>query len=175
MKRTIRRRLVWLASCGLSAAPLLAHGPHRHPEATQASQDPVAREEAEVLTVLTLYRAAMEARSVEKLAELVAPELLVLEGVYKNVGWADYRDNHIGPEMKGWTEFKALDPKVIELAVHGELAYAVQESTVIIVEAGKAVTLAGAETFVLRKGLAGWRIKHLHFSGKKKEPAAAKP
>jgi ketosteroid isomerase-like protein len=119
----------------------------------------------------------MEARSVEKLAEIVDPELLVLEGVHKNVGWPDYRDNHIGPEMKEWREFKAQDPRILEVEVHGDLAYAVQEATFTIVMAdATTVTLAGAETFVLRKGASGWRIKHVHFSGKKKGPApAARP
>lgn len=165
----------WLMSAALAAAggaPLAwGHGQHARPEAGQAKSAAPKAEEA-ILKVLADYRTAMEARSVDKLAEVVDSELLVLEGVHKNVGWADYRDNHIGPEMKDWKEFKVSDPKLLEVAVHGELAYAVQEATYDIVMADKTVSLAGAETFVLKKGPAGWRIRHLHFSAKKKEPAA---
>lgn len=74
--------------------------------------------------------------------------------------------------MKEWKEFKAVDTKILEVVVHGELAYAVQEADYPIVMADKSMTPAGAETFVLKKGPTGWKIKHLHFSGKKKEPAA---
>lgn len=174
MKNVIRGGLfLLLASCGLFPTPALAHGPGHHQEPAQKPEVPKEQTpEAEILKVLSLYRAAMEARSVDKLGEVVDPGLLILEGVHKNVGWADYRDNHIGPEMKEWKEFKAMDQKVLEVAVHGDLAYVVQEATFTIVMADKTTVLAGAETFVLKQGSAGWKIKHLHFSGKKKEPAA---
>lgn len=173
-------------TAGLLSAALLSFGPgrawaheeHAHP-ATPAAEAKrhAGSPEAPILQVLADYRAAMESRSVEKLAAVMDPELLVLEGVHKNVGWADYRDNHIGPEMGEWKEFKVADPKVLEVALDGAMAYAVQEATYSLVMADKTVVLAGAETFVLRKGEAGWKIKHLHFSAKKKEPApgAAKP
>lgn len=128
-----------------------------------------------VLKILSGYHAAMEAKSVERLSAVMDHDLLVLEGVHKNAGWPDYRDNHIGPEMAEWERFKTLDPKLVEIAVDGHLAYAVEESTAVIVTAGKTVTLAVAETFVLKKGPAGWRIRHLHFSGKKKEPPPQAP
>lgn len=147
------------------------HDQHAHQETAQAKPAESKPKDA-VLKVLADYRAAMEARSVEKLANVIDPDLLVLEGVYKNVSWADYRDNHIGPEMKEWKEFRTQDPRVLEVIVHGELAYAVEEATFTIVTADKTVTLAGAETFVLKKDPAGWKIRHLHFSSKKKEPAA---
>ena len=74
-----------------------AHEAHKHaPEPSAPALD------AGVAKALSLYRAAFEARSIEKLAEVVDPALLVLEGTTKNVGWVDYRDNHIGPEMKEW-------------------------------------------------------------------------
>lgn len=173
-------------TAGLLAAALMPFGPgsaraheeHSHPatpsaEAKRHADSP----EAPILQVLADYRAAMEARSVEKLAAVMDPELLVLEGVHKNVGWADYRDNHIRPEMAEWKEFKVSDPKLLEVALDGDLAYAVQEATYSLVMADKTVVLAGAETFVLKKGQSGWKIKHLHFSGKKKEPPpeGAKP
>lgn len=128
-----------------------------------------APEENAIRKVLSDYRAAMEARSVEKLAAVVTEDLLILEGTHKNDGWADYRDKHIGPEMAEWKEFKVEGLKISRLEVGGSLAYAVQEATYTIVTADGAVVMLGAETFVLGKTDKDWKIKHVHLSGKRIE------
>lgn len=130
-----------------------------------------ASEEAAVRKVLADYRTAMEERSIAKLAAVVSDDLLVLEGTYKNVGWADYRDKHIGPEMAEWKEFKVADPRLTKLEVSGDMAYAVQEATYTIVDAKGPVVMLGAETFVFGKEAKGWKIRHLHLSGKRVSPA----
>lgn len=124
-------------------------------------------EEGAIRKVLADYQAAMEARSVEKLAAVVTDDLLILEGTHKNDGWADYRDKHIGPEMADWTEFKAADSKISRLEVSGDLAYAVQEATLTIVTAKEPIVMLSAETFVMGKTDKGWKIKHVHLSGKR--------
>lgn len=126
-------------------------------------------DEAAIRTVLGDYQAAMEARSVEKLAAVVAGDLLILEGTHKNDSWADYRDKHIGPEMAEWKEFKVEGLKISRLEVGGSMAYAVQEATYTIVAADGTVVMLGAETFVLGKTDKGWKIKHVHLSGKRIE------
>lgn len=123
--------------------------------------------EASIRKVLKDYQAAMEERSVEKLAAVVTDDLLILEGTHKNDGWADYRDKHIGPEMAEWKEFKIENPVISRLEVEGALAYVVQEATYTIVSADKTVAMLGAETFILGKTDAGWKIKHVHLSGKR--------
>lgn len=164
-----------LALC--SAAPLAwGHGQHSHPPEAQAKPAEVKPEDP-ILKVLAEYRAAMEAKSIEKLAAVMDPNLLILEGVHTNVGWADYRDNHIGPEMRDWKEFKVADPKVLEVVIAGDMAYAVEQAVITIAMAEKTVVIDAAETFVLRKGPEGWKIKHLHYSGKPRAnpPAATAP
>lgn len=126
-------------------------------------------EEGAIRKVLADYQAAMEARSVEKLAAVVTEDLLVLESTHKNDGWADYRDKHIGPEMAEWREFKSSRAKLARLEVGGALAYAVQEVTYTITTAKGPVVMMGAETFVLGKTDKGWKIKHVHMSGKRVE------
>lgn len=128
-------------------------------------------EEAAVRKVLADYREAMEARSVSKLAAVVSDDLLVLESTHKNGNWADYRDNHIGPEMAEWSEFRVAGLVLSKLEVSGDLAYAVQEATYTIVDAKGPVVMLGAETVVLGKEPKGWKIRHLHLSGKRVTPA----
>lgn len=124
-------------------------------------------EEGAIRKVLMDYRAAMEARSIEKLAAVVTDDLLILEGTHKNDGWADYRDKHIGPEMAEWKEFQAAGSSISRLEVGGDLAYAVQEATYTIVTAKEPIVMLGAETFVLGRTDKGWKVKHVHLSGKR--------
>lgn len=121
---------------------------------------------AEIDKTLRDYRTAMEARSLERLASTMDADLVVLEGTHTNVGWVDYRDNHIGPEMKEWQDFVTQTATVVDAIVAGDVAYAATESTYRIVTAGKPIVLDATETFVLRKGRSGWRIRHIHISGR---------
>ena len=105
---------------------------------------------APVAAVVAAYHAAMEARSVEPLALLFDPDLVVLEGTHQNTGWADYRDHHIGPEMREWSQFKVLESRIIDSVTDGGLGYVVLESKYRITSQGKPVTVAAAETLVLK-------------------------
>ncbi|MBI2362392.1 MAG: nuclear transport factor 2 family protein [Elusimicrobia bacterium] len=151
----------------LSALTLaVAAGAWAHEEHAAAAR--AAALEEGVAKALAAYRAAFEARSTDKLAEVVDPALLVLEGTGKNVGWADYRDNHIGPEMKEWESLSYADTVVLDAQAKGDSAWAVTQATVTIVSGGKPMTLDVAETFVLEKKDGAWRIRHLHWSGKRR-------
>ena len=131
---------------------------------------------APIAAVVQAYQAAMEARSVDKLALVFDPDLVVLEGTHKNVGWADYRDNHIGPEMREWSGFKVLESRITDSVVEGALAFVVVESHYrISTPQGPAVTVAAAETLVLKRTGGQWRVRHLHYSSKKLEPKPADP
>ena len=143
------------------AASLAAPAPAAMPELPKA-----------LSAVLRDYRAAMEARSIEKLAAVFDADLFLFEGTHKNVGWADYRDNHIGPEMKEWSAFEVLDARVVDALLGDDLTYVATESVYRIVSQGKTVDIAAAESFVLVRRGAAWKIRHLHYSGKKIDRAA---
>ena len=159
-------KMIIVVAAALAATGALAHEAHKHPAPTAPAAD------AGVVKVLERYRAAFEARSTDKLAEVVDPALLVLEGTGKNVGWPDYRDNHIGPEMKEWESLTYADTVVLDAEAKGDSAWAVTQATVTIVSAGKPMTLDVAETFVLSRSEGNWRIRHLHWSGKRRVPPA---
>lgn len=160
MKKTM------VVAAALAATGAWAHEAHKHP----APAAPVV--DAGVMKVLARYRAAFEARSTEKLGEVMDPAVLVLEGTGKDVGWAAYRDDHIGPEMKDWESLAYADTVVVDSQTTGDSAWAVTQATVTIVSAGKPMTLDVAETFVLSRSEGVWRIRHLHWSGKRRVPPA---
>ncbi len=143
--------LLLAATCAVSAEP--------------AAKPPSG--EAAVLATVSAYRSAIAEGSLDKLGSVVEPELTVLEGMHLNRGWADYRDNHIGPEMKEWKAFRVADPSVIDVSVAGDWAYAVSRATYTIVLPAKTVVLESAETFVLRRRDGSWRVRHVHSSSRK--------
>ena len=125
---------------------------------------------APIAAVVAAYQAAMEARSIEKLAMVFDTDLVVLEGTHKNVNWVDYRDNHIGPEMREWSDFKVLETRITDSVTGARFAYVVVESKYRITSEDNAVVVAAAETLMLKMSAGPWRIRHLHYSGKKVEP-----
>ncbi len=123
--------------------------------------------EPAVLAAVAAYRSAIAEGSLDKLAAVVEPELTVLEGMHLNQGWADYRDNHIGPEMKEWKSLRVSDPSVVDVSVAGDWAYAVSRATYTIALPRRTVVLEAAETFVLRLRGGSWRVRHVHSSSRK--------
>ena len=158
------KRIVIVAAALVVGSAVWALEAHKAPAPAAAPS-----RDAKVVKALAAYRAAFEARSIEKLAETVDPDLLVLEGTTQNVGWPDYRDNHIGPEMKEWESLAYSEFKVVDCEVAGDLAWAATTAAVTIVTAGKPMTLDVAESFVLRRKDGAWRIRHLHWSGKRRK------
>lgn len=57
---------------------------------------------AEIESWLKGYDAAFNARDLGKLAAFYHAEVTIYEGGGINNGWADYRDRHLGPELKGF-------------------------------------------------------------------------
>ena len=54
----------------------------------------------EVRRVIQGFEQAVAARDIAKVEEVVAPDIVVFENGGRNEGWADFRDNHLVPEMK---------------------------------------------------------------------------
>lgn len=119
--------------------------------------------EDQVLAVLDHYRAAMENKSLKDLGEVMDPNLLIYEGLHKNDSWENYKDRHIGEHFKEWKSLKIEDPRIVEISVSGDLAYAVQTAVnKVVTEDGKERTSDSVQTFVFRKSAQGWRIKYIH-------------
>lgn len=93
---------------------------HQHPA-------PAAAPDAQVASVVQAVRALFAAAERGDLAALdsiyAGDSLLVIEGAGINRGWTDYRDNHLAPELKEFSNFR-YRPFEIEARVSGNLAWA---------------------------------------------------
>lgn len=114
------------------------------------------------------YDAAFNAKDLEKLASFYHPDVTVYEGGGINNGWADYRDRHLGPELKGFEnlQFSHSAVKVNPLA-DGSAAYVTANYALKAKMGERDVDSGGLATYVLIKGADGaWKIRHSHTSSR---------
>ena len=100
----------------------------------------------------------------------------VFESGHANYGWADYRDHHLGPEMK---EMKDTKYTFSDMKIHlaGNTAWVTMKYSIEadVGEGGKTrhVQGAGLATAILEKRDSQWRIVHWHSSAPRRAPSAA--
>lgn len=130
-------------------------------------------EAASVTQWLGTYDAAFNAGDLDKLATFYHPDVTIYEGAGINKGWADYRDRHLGPELKAFQnlQFAHSDTKV---TVHpgGQSAYATSRYTLKAKMGERDIDSEGLASYVLVKGPDdGWKIRHSHTSSRARRPA----
>jgi ketosteroid isomerase-like protein len=104
--------------------------------------------------------------------------LTVFENGRANIGWADFRDHHLAPEMSGMknTKYSFADMK-IHLA--GKTAWATFKYSISadVVDNGQTrhVDRGGLGTAVLEERNGQWRIVHWHSSAPRRPATAPTP
>ena len=140
------------------------------PAATAAPGDAAAVE-----VWLKGYDAAFMAKDLDKLAVFYHPDVTIYEGGGINNGWADYRDRHLGPELKAFEnlQFGHADTKVTMLP-GGQSAYATSRYTIKAKMGDRTLDSEGLETLLLLRAPDGaWKIRHAHTSSRPaRRPAA---
>lgn len=98
----------------------------------------------------------------------------VFEGGHANYGWADYRDNHLAPEMKEMknTKYEYSD---IKAKVSGNVAYATMKYTISGDIGARRANGAGLATAVLEKTDSNWKIVHWHSSSPRRPSPTPTP
>ena len=125
-------------------------------------------------TWLKGYDAAFNAKDLDKLAAFYHPDVTIYEGGEVNNGWTDYRDRHLGPELKAFEnlQFGHTNTKVTVLP-GGQSAYATSEYAIKAKMGERVLDSSGLETLVLVKGGNGtWKIRHSHTSSRPRRPPA---
>ena len=141
--------------------------------AAAARERPVA-DAADVEAWLRAYDVAFNAKDLDKLATFYHPDVTIFEGGGVNNGWTDYRDRHLGPELKSFEnlQFGHSNTKVMMLP-GGQSAYATSDYTIKAKMGERVLDSSGLETLVLVKSGDGtWKIRHSHTSSRPRRPAA---
>ena len=122
--------------------------------------------EAEVRAFVTRLDAAISSKDLDKIAVFYDKDVTIYEGDGVNVGWADYRDNHLGPELKELQDlrFEHVGARV-RLLGDGRAAVVSAEYVLKARTSEREVSGKGLDTLVLAKGDNGaWTIRHEHMS-----------
>ena len=117
------------------------------------------------------YDAAFVAKDLDKLATFYHPDVTIYEGAGVNNGWVDYRDHHLGPELKAFDnlEFGHSNRRVHMLG--DRAAVAISEYFIKAKMKDRMLDNVGRETLVLEKQADGsWKIRHSHTSGRARRP-----
>lgn len=126
--------------------------------------------ESEVLAFFKAYDAAFNARDLEKLAAMYHPDVTIFEGSGINRGWADYRDNHLGPELKSFQNLQWAHSNIVVHPLGDSAAYVTADYSIKYQAGERAVDSGGIATHVLVRDQGVWKIRHSHTAARRRAP-----
>jgi ketosteroid isomerase-like protein len=114
------------------------------------------------------YDAAFNAKDLDRLATFYHSDVTIYEGGGVNDGWIDYRDRHLGPELKAFENLQFGHSNTrVRVLPGGQSAYATSEYFIKARMNEREIDSRGLETLVLLKGADGtWKIRHSHTSSR---------
>lgn len=137
-----------------------------------ASGSPVVKAEqateASVTAFFKEYDAAFNAKDLAKLATLYHPDVTIFEGSGINRGWVDYRDNHLGPELKMFQNLVWSHSNLVIHPLGDSAAYVTADYSIKYQAADRAVDSGGIATHVLIKDGGAWKIRHSHTAARRR-------
>ncbi|AMW05601.1 nuclear transport factor 2 family protein [Gemmatimonas phototrophica] len=141
---------------------------------SSASAQSANRSIQQATAVIRAVFAAAERADLAALDTLYAGDsLTVFESAGINRGWKDYRDHHLGPELKEMTGFK-YRPIDITTRVEGNLAWATVSYALQAKEGTRTIDNFGRGTYVLERAGSGdkarWVVRHSHTASRARRP-----
>lgn len=112
------------------------------------------------------YLSAMEAADLDAAALLFTEKSSIFES-----GWQDYRDHHLGPEIDAIDSFVILRGEAAEeKSLDGSMAFVAWPIEYRIELADERIIESrGTVTFVLERNEDRYKIRHLHWSSRRKQ------
>ena len=102
--------------------------------------------------------------------------MTIYEGGGVNTGWADYRDHHIGPELREMEGLRFTHANVQVQPLGNAAAYVICEYRLRARIKNEDVDATGLETLILVKGQDGrWLIRHSHTSSRRRPGPSPTP
>ena len=126
--------------------------------------------DADVLAFFKAYDAAFNAKDLTKLAALYHPDVTIFEGSGINRGWADYRDNHLGPELKAFQDLHWAHSNIVIHTLGPSAVYVTADYAIKYKAGERAVDSGGIATHVLVKEGGQWKIRHSQTAARRRAP-----
>ena len=128
-------------------------------------------QDKELVDFFARYDAAFVAKDLDRLATMYHPDVTIYEGGGVNTGWVDYRDNHIGPELKSFNGLKFSHTNIKTQMLGPDAAYVTSEYAIETTTANGPSRSGGLETDVLVRQNGRWLIRHTHTSARRPRPS----
>jgi ketosteroid isomerase-like protein len=141
------------------APPLAAH----EPVANESAVSALSPETQGAAKVVDAFHAALRRGDARGAADLLADDVLILEGGGAERSKAEYQAHHLGADMAFSRAVSSSLTRRTGRAC-GDTAWIASEGRVTGSYKGKALDVATAETMVLRRIGGQWKIAHIHWS-----------
>ena len=86
--------------------------------------------DADITAFFKAYDAAFNASDIQKLATMYHADVTIFEGSGINRGWVDYRDNHLGPELKSFQDLQWAHSNIVVHMLGDASAYVTADYTI---------------------------------------------
>lgn len=127
-----------------------------------------ADEAQPVVAVVEQFSAALKAADMARVGALLADDVLILESGGAERSREEYLRHHAVADA-AFLGDAHVQVNRRTARIDGALAWVGTESELHATREGKALTLLGTETMVLRKTGGEWRIAHIHWSSRPKK------
>ena len=121
--------------------------------------------------VSAAYLAAIQARDLDAAGALFTRDSTIFETGGEEGTWQHYRDHHLGPEIDGIAAFSIDSKKDPEVTTSRDGTLAVVTWPIeytISLKDERTIESRGTVTFVLARDEETYRIRHLHWSSRRK-------
>ena len=129
--------------------------------------------DSQIRDFLKAYDVAFNAKDLAKLATLYHPDVTIFEGSGINRGWADYRDNHLGPELKAFQNLVWSHSNIVVHVLGDSAAYVTADYAIKYTSGDRTVDSGGIATHVLVREQGQWKIRHSHTAARRRAPGAS--
>jgi ketosteroid isomerase-like protein len=148
--------------------------PRQHEQSTAASgaHINVSAAAKDAVAAVDRFSAAMSEGDLTKAGKELDPNVLILESGGAEHSAAEY----LGGHAKSDAEFlKSAHQQLRRRSAHasGDFAWVASESELHLQKDGKPVTILSTETMLLQRRASAWKIVHIHWSSRKKDPSSA--
>jgi len=122
-------------------------------------------EDAAIERLIRQLGDAINKRDLATWERICDPNILVMEQGKENVGWADFRDNHIKAEWDAATDFNLDVGKIQVNSVGKDFAWATDAGTFKgKMKDGAQVQLSVLGSWLFQKKGGAWKLVHAHWS-----------
>lgn len=128
-----------------------------------SSQAQAPAADSRLKAAIEKYDRAVQAKDVETVRGLLAPDVLLYEHSVRNDGLQDVFENHLKPEITEFEDMK-MEFSDVRITPGSDLALLTRQYKIQGKLRGREINAAGNETMAWKRVGPDWKIIHIHYS-----------